>query len=146
MKGRIRLIKPDNIEHMELNLCPAEPEGPAVPGALQQGQLAQREGGSPRMDPSPWPGETRNAGGYQRKRNGQLGAMKLQESWLMPERENKCSSTKIACQSVHHPFPVLVSNSTILWAGHCLSLRRKNIWCLYCSLSPSRTAFKDCYI
>lgn len=34
-KGRIRLIKPDNIEHMELNPCPAEPEGPVVPGALQ---------------------------------------------------------------------------------------------------------------
>lgn len=32
---------------MELNLCPAEPEGPAVPGALQQGQLAQREVDSP---------------------------------------------------------------------------------------------------
>lgn len=65
------------------------------------------------MDPSPWPGEMRNAGGDQRKRNGQLGAMKLQEPWLMPEQENKCSSTKIACQSVHHPLPALVFNSTI---------------------------------
>lgn len=32
---------------MELNLCPAEPKGSAVPGALQQGQLAQREGEAP---------------------------------------------------------------------------------------------------
>lgn len=34
-KGRRRLIKSDNIWHMELNPCSAEPEGLAVPWVLQ---------------------------------------------------------------------------------------------------------------
>lgn len=126
---------------MELNPCPPEPQGPAG------GQLSHREGTVPRTDSSLCPRESGHAGGYQRKRSSQLGAMKLQKSWLMPEsKKTNVVPLKLLAYLSIISFLFLCPAPQFLWATHCLPLHRKSIWCLYYFLSPSHTTFMACYI
>lgn len=112
---------------MELNLCPAEPKGPAVPGALQQGQLAQREGGFPRMDPSPFSclGRQEMQVGTRGKGMASWGQWNSRNpGWCQSEKTNVAPLKLLANLSII-PFPFLCPSPQFLWVGHCLSLHRK---------------------